>query len=304
MDDASRSCRSDPLFRLLLGRWGLGERGVAVLTAVLGFGVLTAWYLVSLALDRGAQGRRGPFEYFTVTIGDLVLIPLLNGLAVGYVREVVGGLLRVAGTGGRPAGRLLALLERAYNTPLGLVFVLMVAIAAAGLQHVDELYGPDRNWTVPERGQLRPVALYHQLFFGVEAFIVAFLVFRHMVTVRWLLRLGRDSSPGGGLRALAERSLELYSWASLGWGAFVSLRVMDFLYLIPAMTPDAVARLPAPLAALVAYYLLACLTGLLPALAVRRRYGLDWKTGPVSMQVASLLAPLVGPAIWIVATRL
>ena len=95
-----------------------------------------------------------------------------------------------------------------------------------------------------------------------------------------------------------------FSWVILGWGAFVSLRVMDFLYLTPTMTPDALARLPAPLAALVVYYMLAGLMGLLPALAVRRRYGLAWRLGTASVQGASLLAPLGGPAIWIVVTRL
>ena len=65
----------DPVFRLLVGRWGLGEQGVAVLTAALGFGVLTAWYLAGLAVDPAARGRRGPFEYFTATVGDLVLRP-------------------------------------------------------------------------------------------------------------------------------------------------------------------------------------------------------------------------------------
>jgi len=297
-------CRMDPVFRLLVGRWGLGEQGLAVLTAALGFGVLTAWYLADLAVDPAARGRRGPFEYFTATAGDLVLLPLLNGVAVRYAREVMGGLLWVVSCAGRHTRRLLAPIERAYNSPLGLAFVLVVVATAAALQHLDELYGVDRNWTVPERGDLRPVAIYHQVFFACEAFIVAFLVVRHAVTVRCLLRLAREGPLRARLTAVAERSLSLFGWVLLGWGIFVSLRMMDFFYLTPTASAGALAELPAPVTTLVVYYVLALVTGILPAVAVRRRYGLGWTAGPVFSLGASLTAPIAGPAAWILVARL
>ncbi len=299
-----RCCRSDPVFRLLVGRWGLAEPGVAVLTAALGFGVLTTWYLASLVVDPAVRGRRGPFEYFTATVGDLVLLPLLNAVAVRYVREVVGGLLWVASAARRHARRLVVLVERAYDTPLALAFVLAVVVTAAALQHLDELYGVDRNWTVPECGQLRPAALYHQLFFACEAFIVAWLVARHAVTVRCLLRLARRESLRAGLAAVAERSLRLFGWVLLGWGVFVSLRMMDFFYLTPRASAGALARLSAPVTALVVYYLSTLVTGVLPAVALRRRYGIGWTAGPVLLLGAALVAPLVGPAAWILVARL
>jgi hypothetical protein len=296
--------RTDPIFRLLLGRWRLGEQGVAMLTLVLGFGVLSAWYLVSWALDPATRCRRGPFEYYSATLGDLLLIPLLNAIAVRYLCRVVGGLCRVAAATQRGAWRLLALVERAYNAPLGRTFALAVMAAAVALEHLDELYGLDRNRTVPEWGRPRLSALYHQSFFACETLIVASLAVRHIVTTRLLLRLARNGSYRSRLRVVAEQSQRLYGWVLLGWGAFVSLRVTDFFYLTPSVSLQAIAALPAPLTVLAVYYLALIGTGVIPAVAVTRRYELGWAHAPLLLMGACLLVPIAGPAVRILVARL
>ena len=245
-------------------------------------------------MTRRREEQRGPFEYFTATAGDLVLLPLLNGISVRYAREVMGGLLWVVSSARRHTRRLLALIERAYNSPLGLAFVLVVVATAAALQHLDELYGVDRNWTVPERGDLRPVAIYHQVLFACEAFIVAFLVVRHAVTVRCLLRLAREGPLRVRLTAVADGACPSSAGCSWAGVLFVSLRMMDFFYLTPTASAGALAELPAPVTTLVVYYVMALVTGILPAVAVRRRYGLGWTAGPVFSLGASLTAPIAG----------
>jgi hypothetical protein len=295
--------RNDPVFRLLLGRWRLGERGVAALTLVLGFGVLTTWYLIGLAVDPAARGRRGPLEYYSASLGDLALIPLLNAAAVRHVRRVVEGLLLAIAATHHGARRLLALVERSYNAPQGRTFAVAVAAVAVTLQHLDELYGLDRNWTVPEWGHLRPVAAYHQLFFACEAFVVAFLVVRHVVTVRLLLRLGRDETGRARLAPVAEQGLRIYGWVLLGWGAFVSLRVMDFFHLTPTVSAAAIVMLPAPMTALVVYYVALIVTGVAPTVGVIRRYELGWAGRPIALLAACLVAPVAGPAGRILVAR-
>jgi hypothetical protein len=301
---ALRYCRSDAVFRVLLGRWRLHEPGVAVLTMVLGFGVLAAWYFAGLAFDPTARGRRGPFEYYSGSLGDLVLIPLLNAAAVRYVRLIPGGLQLAVAASRRCARPLLTLIERTYNARQGRTFALGVMTVAVVLQHVDELYGIDRNWTVPEWGHLRPVAAYHQAFFACEAFIVAFLVVRHVVTVRLLLRLARNAASRARLACVAADSLRIYGWVLLGWGAFVSLRVMDFFHLTPTVSAAAIAKLPAPMTALVVYYVLLLVTGAVPMAAVTRQYRLGWTSTSTLLTGIAFIVPIAGPAARILAAQL
>jgi hypothetical protein len=299
-----RFCRTDPVFRILLGRWGLDERGVAVLTAAFGFGVLTTWYLVCLIVDPAALGRRGPFEYFSASAGDLVLLPLLTATAFRYLRQVLGGLLPAVAAALRDARRLGEPVARAYNISRGLTFVIAFTALAFALEHVDEVYGADRNWTVPEWGRLTPVAAYHQAFFALQAFIVGSLIVRHLITVRLLLRLARSGSRRAALAAVAERSLRVFGWALLGWGFFVSLRVMDFFYLVPTVSASALMEFPAAVSALVIYYVLLLVVGIVPIAAVTPRYGLRWTGAPTLLTVTAFIAPIVGPAMRILAARL
>lgn len=286
----------DPVFRLLLDRWGLGERGVAVLTAALGFGVLTIWYFIGLAVDPAARGRRGLFEYWSGSVGDLVLLPLLTAAAVRYSRQVLEGLRLAVAAGRRHSRWLVGIIERAYNAPTGLAFVLAVTGAAVALQHVDEVYGFDRNWTVPEWGRLTPIAVYHQAFFSLQAFIAAFLTVKHVVTVRLVLRLARSNSLRSALMAVAEQSLRIFGWVLLGWGAFVSLRVMDFFHLAPTVSASALATFPAVVVVLVVYYVLLLLTGVVPLVAVTRRCRLGWTSAPTLLTAIAFIAPIAGPA--------
>ncbi len=297
-------CKSDPVFRLLLCRWRLRERGVAVLTMVVGFGVLATWYLVDLATDPAVRGRRGLFGYYSASLGDLVLVPLLNAAAVRYARLIPGGLPLAVASTRRHARRLLTLIEGAYNAPQGRAFAIAVMAMAAGLQHLDELYGVDRNWTVPEWGRLRAVAVYHQAFFACEAFIIAFLVVRHSVTARLLVRLARDGTSRARLVPVAEEGLRVYAWALLGWGAFVSLRVMDFFHVTATVSARALAELPAPVTTLAVYYVLLLVTGVVPTLAVARRYELGWTRAPLRLIGACVVVPIIGPAARILAARL
>jgi hypothetical protein len=301
---ALRWCQSDPVFRVLVSRWGLRERGVALLTMLLGFGVLATWYFAGLAFDPAARGRRGPFEYYSGSLGDLVLIPLLNAAAVRYVRLIPGGLQLAVAAGRRCARPLLTLIERAYNAPRGRTFALGVMAVAAALQHVDELYGVDRNWTVPEWGRLRPVAFYHQAFFACEVFIVAFLVVRHVITARLLLRLGRDGTGRARLAPVAEQSLRIFGWVLLGWGSFASLRVMDFFYLAPTVAASALTAFPAVVVVLVVYYVLLLLTGVVPLLAVTLRYRLGWTSASMLLTGIAFIAPIAGPAARILVAQL
>jgi hypothetical protein len=299
-----RLFRGDPVFSVLLGRWGLGERGVACLTFALGFGVLATWCLVGLAVDPAARGRRGLFEYYSGTLGDALLLPVLSLAAVRYAWRVQGGLVIALSGAGRHARRLLAAVERAYNAPPGLSFVLSVAVMAVALEHVDELYGVDRNWTVPEWGRLSTAAAYHQAFFACQAYVVAFLVLRHAVTIRLLLRLARLRTSRTELVSLAQRSLWAFGWALLGWGAFVSLRLTDFLHVTPTISARALAALPAPVATLAAYYVALVVAGIAPALAVSRRYALGWSRSSILLNGACLVAPIAGPAVRILAAQL
>jgi len=296
--------RNDPVFRLLLSRWPLGERSVATLTLLLGFGVLTTWYLLGLAVEPAARGRRGPFEYYSFSFGDLVLIPLLNGAAVRYARRIVEGVYLAIAATQRGARRVRALIERTYNAPQMRTAAVAVAAVAVSLQHLDELYGLDRNWTVPAWGHLRPVAAYHQLFFACEAFIVAFLVARHVATAWLLLRLGRDEAGRAQLAPVAEQSLRLYGWVLLGWGTFASLRVMDFFYLTPTVSAAAIVELTTPLAVLAVYYVALIATGVAPMVAVARRYQLALTRLPILPIAAGFAAPIAGPAARILVARL
>jgi hypothetical protein len=120
------------------------------------------------------------------------------------------------------------------------------------------------------RGQPRLVAFYHQAFFGFQAYVVAFLVFRHVATIRLLRRLARRAAGGAALASLAERSLRLFGWTLVGWGAFVSLRVMDFCYLMPTASIRALAAFPAPMLVLGVYYAVVLVGGLWPLLLFSR----------------------------------
>jgi hypothetical protein len=303
-EHALRCCQQDPLCQVLLGRWHLREPAVALLTLIVGFGVLTTWYLLELAVDPSRRAQRGPFDYYSASIGDLLLLPLLNAAAMRYARQVVGALSLALTTVQSRARRRLAIIARVYNAPLGRAVALSGAAVALILQHLDELYGLDRNWTVPEWGRPRPTAVYHQLFFACEALIVAFLIVRHVATVRLLLRLGRRAASRARLTAVAERSLRLYGWVLLGWGTFVSLRLMDFFHLTRTVSAQALAALPAPVMALAVYYLALIATGLIPMIAVARRYPLARLRAPIVLIGACLVAPVAGPATRILAARL
>jgi hypothetical protein len=262
-----RHC-GDPLFSLLLDRWGLGEPGLALLTALAGFGVLAAWYGALVLADPGTLGLRGLFDYSSATLGDLVLLPFLAATAVRYA-ALVDGSRGHAPAAGRRERRLLGLLRRACRRREGLAFVFAVTTAAVGLQVLDELYGPDRNWTVPTRGAPRLVAFYHQLFFASQAYLAAFLVYRHAVTSRFLRRLRGDAARFPRLAALAEETQGLFAWALLGWSGFVLLRILDFMSLLPTPSVDALVHLPAPVVALAVYYAVLLAFGLGPLSAWR-----------------------------------
>lgn len=291
--------RHDPLFHLLLDRWGLNERGVAILTAGLGFGVLSLMYAGALFFDPATRGLRGLFDYYSATFGDLFLLPFLNALTARYALGMASDIevaVRVGSHSEGQALRRLALIERIYGARQGLVFVIAMVAATVVWQHLDELYGLDRNWTVPTRGEPRLAAWYHQAFFGFEAYLATYLFYRHAVTWRVLRRLEADPIMRSPAIVLADQSLRLFGWALLGWGGFVSLRLMDFFHVTPTVSLEALFRLPAPVATAVFYYVILAGAGLWPLVALGRRSHPFLDRRPATLLVAAaVVAPLAGP---------
>jgi hypothetical protein len=291
--------RGDPLFSLLLHRWGLGESGFAVLTAFAGFGVLAVWHCLLWLADPATRALRGMFDYHSATFGDSILLPLLGAAAARYAGLVAAGFqgLRLTAAPASPsAGRLLSLVRRAYERRAALAFALVVAAVAVGLEHMDEVYGSDRNWTVPQRGQPRLVAYYHEAFFGLQAYVVAFLLYRHLATVRLVKRLARGAADRTALASLAERSLRLFGLTLVGWGAFVALRMLDFCYLMPGASFAAIAALPTPMLILAVYYTACLAGGLWPLFAFRR--GLvagPAFAGPARLIAVACVVPVLPP---------
>lgn len=308
LGSASSLHRGDPLFRLLLDRWGLAERGVAVLTVAVGFGALGVWYVGTLLLFPVLRGMRGMFEYYSGTVGDLILLPVLNALAVRYARAVVPGVatvVRISTASERHVARLLRLVDRIYNARKGLVFVLAITASIVAWQRFDELYGLDRNWTVPVYGQPRLVAWYHQAFFGFEAYLMAYLIYRHTVTCQLLRRLARRPAAQPMASALADRSAQLFGWILLGWGAFVSLRLLDFFRFGSVVHPTSLLSLPAPITTAAFYYAVLVSAGLWPLVMVVRQPGAQFDRRPaLLLAAAAAVAPVVGPIARILLVRL
>jgi hypothetical protein len=293
--------RGDPLFSLLLHRWGLGESGFAILTAFAGFGVLAVWHCLLWLVDPATRALRGMFEYHSATFGDSILLPLVGAAAVRYaglVAEGFQGLRLKAAPASPSAGRLRRLVRHAYERRAALVFALVVVAAAVGLEHVDEVYGSDRNWTVPMRGQPRLVAYYHEAFFGFQAYVVAFLLYRHVATVRLLRRLlAGGAAERAALASLAERSLRLFGWTLVAWGAFVALRVLDFCYLMPGASFAALATLPTPMLILGVYYAACLVGGLWPLLAFSRGLVDGTALAGLALPIAAAFAAPVLPSL-------
>ena len=291
--------RGDPLFRLLLDRWGLAERGMAVLTVAVGFGALALWYLGTLLFFPALRCMRGMFEYYSATVGDLILLPVLNALALRYARAVIPGVaavVRASAASERHAARLLRLVDRLYNARKGLVFVLAIAASVVAWQRFDELYGLDRNWTVPVWGQPRLVAWYHQAFFGFEAYLMAYLVYRHTLTWHLLRRLARRPAAQPIVSALADRSARLFGWILLSWGAFVSLRLLDFFRFGSVVHPTSLFSLPAPITTAAFYYAVLVGAGLWPLMMSVRQPGAQFDRRPaLRLAAAAAVAPVVGP---------
>jgi hypothetical protein len=300
--------RGDPLFRLLLDHFGLDERGIAALTVIVGFGVLGVWYLGTLFFDPASSGLRGLFEYYSATLGDLILLPLLNALAARYALVMAPGIEAAVRVGSRSEGqalRRLALIGRIYDARKGLIFVVAIVAAVVAWQRVDELYGIDRNWTVPIWGEPRLVAWYHQAFFGFEAYLTTYLFYRYTTTWRLLRHLEADPTTRPTAIALAGRSLRLFSWVLLGWGGFVSLRLMDFFHVTPTVSLQALFRLPAPVATAVFYYVILAGAGLWPLVALSRKAGRFFDRRPaVLLAAAAVAAPLAGPAARVLFARI
>jgi hypothetical protein len=290
--------RGDPLFRLLLDRCGLDEGWIAALTAWVGFGVLCLLYSGTLYWDPASRGLRGLFEYYSATIGDLILLPLLNAVAARYVLRMAPGLEAAVRVGSRSvslAERRLALIERVYHSRRALVFVVAIVAAVVAWQRFDELYGIDRNWTVPIWGEPRLAAWYHQAFFGLEAYLATYLFYRYVATWRVLRRLDADPVMRPTAIVLAHESLRLFSWALLGWAVFVSLRLMDFFHVTPTVSLQALFTLPAPVATAVFYYVILVGAGLFPLAALVRRTGALLDRRPAILLATAVVAPVAGP---------
>jgi hypothetical protein len=79
---------------------------------------------------------------------------------------------------------------------------------------------------------------------------------------------------------------------------------MDFFYLVPTVSASALMEFPAAVSALVIYYVLLLVVGIVPIAAVTPRYGLRWTGAPTLLTVTAFIAPIVGPAMRILAARL
>ncbi|MCP4541738.1 MAG: hypothetical protein GY832_31790 [Chloroflexi bacterium] len=300
--------RGDPLFRLLLDRWRLGSLSIGLLTVCAGFGVLAVWYVALLIWQPQIRPLRGIFEFYSATLGDAILLPVLNVLAVWYCEFVAQGLsLQIARAfPDQPEVErdFVRRCDRAYNHPLVIVSLITITIILTILWHLAEVHGPDRNWTLPVQGKISAAGIYHQAFFGLQMYISLFLTYRHMATVWLILCLARLAPDRAALARFAWELCTFFQVILLGWGAFGSLFLVDFFYNAPIISFGEL--LSQGVALFLGVYYCASLIGLgiLPSLVLFRK--LEQRVVERRWLVIlglSCVVLFVGPALRILLTR-
>ncbi len=259
------------MLRLLLDRLRMRPWQVSILTALVGFGALSIWYILLMRLRPEMNQLRGLFDFYSASWGDALILPILNGLAVYYclyTAKILTEQIQKTFTAQPEEGTLfLHRVNRAYNHPLVVTALILTTLTLSFLWHWGEIHGVDRNWTLPALGQRNGAGIYHHLFLSLELYIFFFLSYRHSVTIWTLLRLARLTTNGSALAAAVRGIFALLGWILFLWGIFDSLFLIDFFYGVEnASLSDLFSGLP--LVILCAYYLIITLWGVLPLFAL------------------------------------
>lgn len=263
--------QGDPLLRLILDHWRLRPWQVSILTALVGFGALSAWYIIFTHLRPELKQLRGLFDFYSATWGDALILPLLNGLAVWYylytARVLTEQIQKTFAAQPKKGSLFLHRVNRAYNHPLVVVSLILTTLTLSFLWHWGEVHGVDRNWTLPVLGQRNGAGIYHHLFLSLELYIFFFLSYRHLVTTWALLRLARLTTSKAALADAGRRIFVRLAWILFFWGIFDSLFLIDFFYGIENTSLSTLFG-GLPLAVLSGYYVIVTLWGVLPIFAL------------------------------------
>ena len=225
--------RGDPLFRLLLDRWQVRGQHIVLATIGLGFVMMSLLYLLMTNLYPETRQARSLFEFYSATLGELLLLPIVNYLAIGYCHYVAHKLTFVAESmlpNPEAVRHFLARAGQIYNQHIVTIMLITLVGGVSFLWHLGEIYGPDRNWTLPVRGQINLAGVYHQVFWSFELYLAFFLIYRHLATLRLLLHLTSNTREQKVLAQVSQEICAYFTGILLVWGVFNSLFLTDFYY--------------------------------------------------------------------------
>jgi hypothetical protein len=186
MDDDSklispsiRSYNGDPLIVFLLEKLKIRAYQMSLLVFLSGFGILSVWYWIMVYAKDADVKFRGLYAHYSSSYGDALVVPII----VGIIFLVYLNLNKLFNTASRAVHNKINLI---FSNKLWLYLTLLSALMATLLFHVFAVYGPERNWTLPEYGVLNAPGWYHGLFMFFLLYIIFGFTIRFGVTI-WVL---------------------------------------------------------------------------------------------------------------------
>lgn len=113
---------------------------------ILGPLILSLFYLFSSIYKLPGSDERGLFQFYSATIGDFFVLPLIWFLISKYYQKM-----------------LLANVE-IKQSPRAQFFSYFIGITSTIFVTLAGVYGPNRDWTLPQFGQINLAGIYHSLF--------------------------------------------------------------------------------------------------------------------------------------------
>lgn len=108
--------------------------------------VLSIFYFYSIMYNLLGAGERGLFQFYSATVGDFLILPIAWYFMSRYYQKI-----------------RLANMER-DRVPSTLLLAYFIGILSTIFVTLAGVYGPNRDWTLPQFGQINAAGIYHSIF--------------------------------------------------------------------------------------------------------------------------------------------